>query len=162
MMNSETKQLISELQLIPHPEGGYYKEVYRSESTVISPYHGHLRHAITDIYFLLLEGQNSRFHRLVHDEIWHFYKGDSLVLVDLSPDIQTVSQITLGNLPDKNNFKYRVRGGHWQSAYSTGEYSLVGCTVAPGFEFDDFSFLKDDQVAYQSVIDKFPELKTLI
>ena len=134
-------EIVEKYGLQEHPEGGYYREVYRSEATVGSPAVAEQRNAVTDIYFLLAAGQISRFHAVLHDEIWHFYGGAPLVLIELAGD--KVLEFKLGNrLGDE--FKHTVKGGTYQAAYSTGEYSLVGCTVAPGFDFRDFRFLKDD------------------
>jgi len=133
--------IIAEYGLQEHPEGGFYREVYRSSVMVNSPVVGEPRNTVTDIYFLLADGQVSRFHAVSHDEIWHFYGGDALVVVQLDSDGTTETR--LGNrLGDK--FKHVVRGNTYQAAYTTGEYSFVGCTVAPGFDFKDFRFLKDD------------------
>ncbi|ETR74204.1 MAG: hypothetical protein OMM_00398 [Candidatus Magnetoglobus multicellularis str. Araruama] len=161
-INKHAAQLIQRLDLVKHPEGGYYREVYRSESVFVSPKNGQKRHAMTDIFFLLLAGQKSRFHRIIHDEIWHFYKGDPLTLIDIQADNLEMSRITLGNTNSQLTFKHWIRGYNWQSAYTNGEYSLVGCTVAPGFEFDDFSFLHDNPEASRRIINKYPELKEFL
>jgi predicted cupin superfamily sugar epimerase len=133
------EELISLLDLEPHPEGGYYRETYRSSTSVASPSHGESRNAVTDIYFLLTNGQVSRFHRVCHDEIWHFYSGSPLRL--LVWDGAAVKETIIGE--PAGPFKHVVVGGEWQAAESLGEYSLVGCTVAPGFDFADFQFLTD-------------------
>jgi len=156
----DIEQLIDTLQLSPHPEGGYYREVYCSEKTVTSPVHGKIRHAMTDIYFLLMAGQKSRFHRIVHDEIWHFYQGAPLTLIEINSDTFEMSKVTLGDTDIK--LKHLIKGGNWQSAYSNGDYSLVGCTVAPGFTFSDFSFLTDNDLTLESIVKKYPDLKELI
>ena len=92
---------------------------------------------MTEIYFLLCEGQVSRFHKVLHDEFWHFYEGSPLRLID--GDLEIFDEIILD--PKKANYQHCVKGGRWQAAESTGEYTLVGCTVAPGFDFADFAFL---------------------
>ena len=132
-------ELIQRLKLSPHPEGGYYRETFRSDATVVSPVHGLARHAVTDIYFLLKRGEVSRFHKVCHDEIWHFYSGASLrLLVYIGEE---VSEVIVG--ADRGEYKHVVPAGVWQAAESLGDYSLVGCTVAPGFDFEDFEFLAD-------------------
>jgi len=160
-MNKRAEKLINELKLIPHPEGGYYRETYCSESKLISPVNGEIRNSLTDIYFLLVSGQVSRFHRVIHDEIWHFYEGDPLELIEIQSDSFGMSKIILG---DNAIVKYKhcIKGGNWQAAYSAGEYSLVGCTVFPGFDFSDFEFLKEDADAQTIFLEKNPKLSNLI
>ncbi len=131
--------LIRKYGLLPHPEGGYYRETHRSGLTVHSGAVDAERAAVTDIYFLLARGQVSRFHRVAHDEIWHFYAGAPLRLLEF--DGETVREIRLG---PEDGFKHVVRGGLWQAAEPLGEFSLCGCTVAPGFDFRDFQFLADN------------------
>jgi hypothetical protein len=156
----EIHQLIDRLNLFPHPEGGFYREVYCSEHTVISPVHEKQRNAMTDIYFLLMAGQKSRFHRILHDEIWHFYHGAPLSLIEINYDTCDMSKVILGNTDLQ--FKHMIKAKNWQSAYSNGDYSLVGCTVAPGFSFSDFSFLSDNELACESIIKRYPNLEEFV
>jgi uncharacterized protein len=138
--------LISLLGLSPHPEGGYYGEVYRSGSTV-DPRDGRgTRPAITTIYFLLMAQAVSRWHRVSSDEIWHFYEGMPLDLWTMSPADRTVSHGRLGPLDGTGSPVLTVPALHWQAARPTGSYTLVGCTVGPGFDFRDFT-LADEQTA---------------
>lgn len=132
------EDLIKKYDLTPHPEGGYFKEVYRSGQHVHSDLVTGDRHAVTHIYFLLIKGQFSRFHRVIHDEIWNFYQGDPLQLVQF--DATGIKTDTLG--PGRD-YVTIIPGNTWQAATPLGEYSLVGCTVAPGFDFADFSFLTE-------------------
>ncbi len=141
-MNSPPEQiqsLIDTYNLAPHPEGGYYREIFRSKDNVVSPVCNEKRSAATQIYFLLGKRDISRFHRVVHDEIWHFYEGSPLNLICF--DGTKTCPVTIG--PGCDDFTFVVKGGVWQAAESTGDYTLVGCTVAPGFDFEDFSFLSD-------------------
>ncbi|WP_100657875.1 cupin domain-containing protein [Alteromonas flava] len=146
------QQLIDALKLKPHPEGGFYSEVYRSAQTIDSPIHSHPRPALTHIYFLLLAGQVSRFHRVVHDEIWNFYAGAPLRLLHIhnhqsqSAEAQTTSESVI--IGSANRFAHVIEGGQWQAAESTGDYSLVGCSVAPGFDFADFEFMSNTDAAW--------------
>jgi uncharacterized protein len=133
------EHLIKKYDLAPHPEGGYFKEVYRSDQRVHSDLAQGNRHAVTHIYFLLVKGQFSRFHRVVHDEIWNFYEGDPLQLVQF--DASGIKTNTLG--PGCSRYVTIIPGNTWQAATPLGRYSLVGCTVAPGFDFSDFSFLRE-------------------
>ena len=131
--------LIEKLRLEPHPEGGYYRQIYRSTTEVKSPKHGLARPAVTHIYFLLLKGQVSRFHRVLHDEIWNHYSGAPLTLYQLHQ--QQLHEKRIGG--EDNDMAAIVPGGHFQAAETTGDYSLVGCSVAPGFDFADFSFIDE-------------------
>ncbi len=142
-------EIIEKLDMTPHPEGGYFKEIYRSIDTVYSKNASSERSALTDIYFLLKSGDISRFHKVLHDEIWNFYLGAPLRLIDFFES--DLNEITLGK--ENLNFKYTIRANHWQAAESTGEYSLVGCTVAPGFDFDDFTFIENQSLKDQ--LEKF-------
>lgn len=147
------QQLIDKYALVPHPEGGYFQEVFRSGQTVFSSVAGASRDAVTHIYFMLTNGQVSRFHKVLHDEIWNFYEGAPLRLVKY--DAGKVSEQIIG--ADCTNYVSFVVGGMYQAAESTGDYSLVGCTVAPGFDFRDFSFLSDDAGTVTDLMHKHPE-----
>lgn len=148
----DAEAIIDRLGLQAHPEGGYFKEVYRSEIKVHSSQADSERSAVTDIYFLLKEGEVSRFHKVLHDEIWHFYSGAPLKLLDA--DLNELREVFLGGA-DTFNFKHTIKAGRWQAAETTGRYSLLGCTVAPGFDFSDFSFLNDEPEALQLFEKKF-------
>jgi len=135
---------IRTLELQPHPEGGWYREVYRADETIPQAslparFTGD-RHFSTAIYFLL-EGKNfSAFHRIRQDELWHFYDGCSLTIHTIDPDGK-YSTIQLGrNLQAEESLLAVVKAGWLFGATvdDTSAYSLVGCTVAPGFDFEDF------------------------
>jgi predicted cupin superfamily sugar epimerase len=124
-------QLIRDLDLQPHPEGGYFKETYRAARFL----EGTARSVCTAIYYLLGEGQRSRLHRIDADELWHFYRGDPLIIVELHP----------GEGPRLTELSHQhpqhlVSAGTWFGALpaSRSKWSLVGCTVSPGFEFSTF------------------------
>lgn len=142
MTRSET--LIRQLRLRPHPEGGYYSEVFRSRHLVTPGDNRGERAALTTIYFLLVRGQRSRLHRVLSDEAWHFYEGAPLLLVTCDSQFDRVETVTLGTWDGAARPTHVVPAGHWQAAAPQGDYTLVGCTVAPGFEFADFSMLRDD------------------
>jgi uncharacterized protein len=131
--------LIRQFNLSPHPEGGFYREIFRSDQQVWSTTAAADRSAATHIYFLLPRRQKSRFHRVIHDEIWHIYQGDPLRLIQFDGIRVTETLIGTG-CPD---FFAVVPAGVWQAAATSGAYTLAGCTVAPGFDFTDFSFLAD-------------------
>lgn len=145
------QEIIAKYQLQPHPEGGYFSEVYRSEQIINSPANGEMRNAITHIYFLLAKGQISRFHKVLHDEIWNFYEGAPLKLIEF--DGNEIQESIIG---DRDYFKV-IKGGVFQAAESTSEYTLVGCSVAPGFDFKDFSFLDGQMKEMKLLENKFSE-----
>lgn len=131
-MIDEAERLIARLGLRPHPEGGHFVETFRD---VPGP-DGRARS--TAIYFLLRRGERSHWHRVDAVEIWHFHAGAPLRLGIAPPSGAPAwhilgTQIAAGQRP-----QLVVPQGHWQSAESTGDYTLVGCTVAPGFEFSSF------------------------
>lgn len=152
-------EIISELDLQPHPEGGYFKEVYRSDMSIQSPNTQSERSAVTCIYFLLTKGQVSRLHQVKHDEVWNFYLGDPLRLIDLSSNHK--KELLLGDFQHSLHAQHTIKAMHWQAAETTGEYSLVGCTVAPGFDFSDFSFLSDHR-SCKEISDQHPALQAFI
>lgn len=133
---------IDNLDLLPHPEGGYFKEAYRSSEEIEQ---GSLPHRFkgnrafsTSIYFLLGKGGFSAFHKIKSDEIWHFYDGDSISIYVIDNNgILTIHE--LGLFPDKGIMpQATIPANNWFAAETTGNFSLVGCTVAPGFDFNDF------------------------
>jgi len=147
-VNAEAKIWIEKLQLLPHPEGGYYRQTYRSElivpKTALPPAFSCSRAVATAIYFLL-DGENfSALHRLRSDEMWHFYAGGTLV-VSVIDDRGEYSEILLGGGPEAGEaFQAVVKAGCWFGARvkDPGSFALVGCTVSPGFDFDDFELGK--------------------
>jgi uncharacterized protein len=136
-------QLIADLGLTPHPEGGYFAEVYRSTASVHPDDGRSARPALTSIYFLLQAGAVSRWHRVASDEVWHFYEGSPLDLWSAASDGDTAQRARLGPPAGGQRAVAIVPAGWWQAARSAGEYSLVGCTVGPGFEFQDFAMAAD-------------------
>lgn len=131
--------VIAALGLMPHPEGGYYRETYRHK-----PDDGG-RGAKTAIYYLLRAGEVSRWHRVCDaDEIWHFYAGAALKL-EVSPEGEAVATHLLGpDIAAGQRPQILVRQGQWQRARSLGDWTLVGCTVAPAFEFASFEMAPED------------------
>lgn len=151
-MNSEAEYLIKKLNLTEHPEGGYFKEIYRAKgiiakSSLPSRYDGE-RNISTSIYFLL-EGENiSKFHRLKSDELWHHYSG-STIIIHIIDEAGDYSQIRLGKDLEKNEiFQVVIPAGVWFAANidENNSYSLIGCTVAPGFDFKDFELGNRDKL----------------
>ncbi|TDH29199.1 cupin domain-containing protein [Segetibacter sp. 3557_3] len=146
------EQYISQLQLQPHPEGGYYRETYRSPAIIPCPagFDGP-RNCSTAIYYLLPENQFSAFHRIKSDECWHFYAGGTL-LIHILERGGAYTCIRLGaDLSAGDVFQYVVPANAWfasEPAPGT-QYSLVGCTVSPGFDFRDF------EMADRSILNAF-------
>lgn len=137
-------ELVDTYQLLPHREGGYYKETYRSEEVVMEEalperFPGN-RALSTAIYFLLEQGNFSAFHRIRSDECWHFYAGDTLHVHVIHPQGE-YRLLALGSNPVKGEqFQAIVPAGAWFASETApgGNFSLVGCTVSPGFDFADF------------------------
>ncbi len=160
-MNANT--LIESFKLIQHSEGGWYRENYRSgeeiEATGLPERFGKKRALSTAIYFLLEAGNFSAFHRIKSDECWHFYAGDPLEVLVLSEE-NNLQVIRLGNNPEAGElFQYVVPAGCWFASRPAAgsSFSFVGCTVSPGFDFDDFelasaSILSREYPAQQGII----------
>jgi uncharacterized protein len=130
--NLSAAEIIRLLDLKPHPEGGHFREVFRDVRQVDSG-----RAASTAIYFLLARGERSQWHRIDAAELWHFYAGAPLELKIAANGRHEV--ITLGNDLVAGQRPQAVVPAHaWQAARSSGDWTLIGCTVAPGFEFAKF------------------------
>ena len=141
-MSHRAAELIRTLELQPHPEGGHFRELHRS-SAVVEPGDGRgARAALTTIYFLLRAGEHSRLHRVESDELWHHYEGDPLELLWSPPGFDTVVRLELGPVASGLRPVEVVPAGYWQAARTTGEYTLAGCTVGPGFDFADFTLIE--------------------
>ena len=139
--------VIEALRLQPHPEGGWYREIHRS-SVRVQPDDGRgERSAMTTIYFLLAEGETSRWHRMRSDEIWHLYEGGPLELLIAPPDLTRTERLVLGPALADGRPACTVPAGWWQTARPLGAYVLAGCTVGPGFEFEDFTLVDDEPAA---------------
>jgi predicted cupin superfamily sugar epimerase len=141
-MDPQARKLIADLNLHAHPEGGFYRELHRSGLTVTRQ-NGDRRSALTTIYYLLVAGEVGLWHRVCADEIWHFYEGDPLELAIANPDATEIEAVRLGPLAAHGEPVRVVPAGCWQAARSVGAYTLVGCTVGPGFDFADFVLLRD-------------------
>lgn len=159
----EAKALITRLGLQPHPEGGYYRETYRAEGmiphSVLSPNFGGDRNFSTAIYFLLEKGDYSAFHRIQSDEVWHFYQGGTLLIHIIAPDGTYTCARMGSHHMDAEGFQFVVRAGCWfasEPAPGT-EFTLVGCTVAPGFDFAEFTMAEKG-----SLLALFPRHKVII
>lgn len=123
-----------------HPEGGKYKEVFRSLHKVEAKHLGE-RSALTHIYFQLDAGEVSAFHKVSSEEVWNLYQGEGIRLYQWDGESEEVEVIDLSK--SANQFCHVVPAHHWQAAEPIGKSALVGCSVAPGFEFQDFVLLRD-------------------
>ena len=149
-MHSEVAALVKRFDLKPHPEGGFYSETYRSQEAIsgaaLPDRFASDRYFSSAIYFLLEKGNFSAFHRIKSDECWHFYSGDPL-WVHVLHDDGRAETITLGNTAD-SVYQYVVPAGCWFASETApnGIFSLVGCTVAPAFDFADFELAKAEEL----------------
>jgi uncharacterized protein len=153
-MAEDVQRLISELRLVPHPEGGYYRSTYRSQVSVVTA-GGVRRSALTNIYFLLDGDTFSAWHRIDADETWHFYRGGELIISIITHE---------GGLEER----HLGPDGPWQTTVNAGcyfaahvpeatAYALVGCSVAPGFEFSKFEI-----ASRKALTLKYPQHATAI
>ncbi|TMV84015.1 cupin domain-containing protein [Thioclava sp. BHET1] len=138
-MDRTAQEIIDRLDLAPHPEGGWYRQTWIAETEGIAEAVGDVRPAGTAIYFLLARGERSHWHRVDAAEIWHYYAGAPLILSLSASAEGPARDHRLG--PDVLGAEAPqivVPPHHWQAAESTGDWTLVGCTVSPAFRFDGF------------------------
>ena len=143
-------ELVRRLGLAPHPEGGFYREVFRSPAAVKPDDGRPARAALTTIDFLLAAGQCSAWHRVRSDEVWHLLEGAGLVLWLVPPTLDRVERVLLGPVEGTRSPRHVVPAGWWQAAEplhddAAGDaFAYVGATVGPGFDFADFAFGRSD------------------
>ena len=159
----DAKEIIAKFKLEKHPEGGYFKEVYRSEGIISEDNLPNnidgKRNYSTSIYFLLTSHDFSAFHKINQDEIWHFYLGTTLKLHMISPE-GNYSFVMIGNNFKENEVPQFIVPAQYYFAAEVvkkNSYSFVGCTVAPGFDFRDFDMPKSS-----NLIEKYPDHKSII
>lgn len=163
-MNQRTANYwINYLKLEIHPEGGAYSRVYTSKLTLYKNllpenFHGD-RPACTHIYYLLQKNEFSAFHKIQSDELWHFYDGDTLVVYEINNDGSLTKHLLGKNIEAGESPFCVIKAGNWfaSSLKADGLFSLVGCTVSPGFDFAEFE-MADRNV----LISKYPQHKELI
>ena len=143
-MHARAAELIETLCLERHPEGGRYRRAYTSTSQLV--YNGAPRPAATAIHYLLCAGEISRWHRIDADEIWQHHEGDPLELMLFDVATGKLARHRLGRDDAATDTQsiVGVPAGIWQAAYPLGDYALVGCSVAPGFDFAGFTLLDPD------------------
>ena len=165
-MDKRVEKIVQKLDMKPHPEGGFFKETYRSNGVIpkeaLSDGFDEQRNYCTAIYFLLTADIFSAFHRIKQDEIWHFYEGNAIDIHVI--DTQGVyTKHTVGmNIDDGEFPQLVVPAGAWFASGLSKQngYALVGCTVAPGFDFADFELAERTQLIrqysqYEDVITRF-------
>lgn len=152
------RALIEGLGLAPHPEGGHYRQIYRSPHAV-DPRDGRpLRPALTTIDFVLARGEHSAWHRVRSDEVWHLLEGGPLLLWLAPPALDRVERVELGP-PCR---RHVVPADWWQAAEPAGEFAYVGATVGPGFDFADFAFGRDEAALARMLDERAPDLRRLL
>jgi len=167
-MNSQAKGLIATLGLLPHPEGGFYRETHRASQEIQSLSHEGKRSAYTSIYYLLSQDQYSAWHRITSDESWFFHAGCDLEIFSLSPAaIDSPAQLRSQKIgPTSQQFQVTVPANTWFAAkpVDPSRFALVSCVVAPGFEFSDFELASQQTLAMEG-FDRLKEwdfVKTLL
>lgn len=142
-MHPTAAALIRSLDLAPHPEGGYYRRVYASARQVTD--NGQPRPALTVIRFLLSAGQCSAWHRVDAEETWHWQQGDALELLIYDASSEQVQRVIV-DAAERGEPMHVVPAGRWQAARSLGDFTLVGCTVSPGFVWEGFALLEESSL----------------
>ena len=157
------KDIVKKLDLQPHPEGGYYKETYRSEDiirdTILGNEFNGSRNLCTGIYYLLESDDFSALHKINQDEMWHFYLGEAIELTMIS-DAGELSMVTIGNnVSNGEVLQFVVPKRYWFGArlLKANSFALVGCTVSPGFDFNDFKLGEREEL-----LNKFPQHEDII
>jgi predicted cupin superfamily sugar epimerase len=146
-IDARAAELIDRLGLQPHPEGGFYRELFRSPHAVRTADARGPRSALTTIDFLLVRGQFSAWHRVASDEVWHLLEGGPLRLWLMPPGLDRCEQVDLAPVSAAGGPRHTVPAGWWQAAEPLAGFAYVGATVGPGFDFADFSFLRGDAQA---------------
>ena len=162
-MRNSAEDYIKKFEMIQHPEGGWFKETYRSKGMISAAalptdFDGD-RNFATSIYFLLQKGDISAFHRIKSDELWHFHDGDGLIVHELKTNGEYVKHLLGLDLESGQQPQAMIEAGCWfgSEVIEGGTFSLVGCTVSPGFDFQDFELAKADDLG-----SAFPEHYKLI
>lgn len=160
------RQLIEQLQLQPHPEGGWYREVFRSMVEVVPQDGRPVRSALTSIYFLLEATQHSRWHRVLADEVWVHLEGESLDLWTWEAASSDLRSIALGRVSAATEPQHVVSAGLWQAAKpqpgGTAGYALLACMVGPGFDFSDFQMMQPGGHEARQIAREHPMLAQLV
>jgi hypothetical protein len=161
-LHASVRERIERLALAPHPEGGFYREFFRSAARVTPADGRGERAALTAIHFLLPADAHSRWHEVRSDEQWTFLEGEPLELFVLEAGACAVRRVVLGPLSLASVPSFVVPAGAWQAARATGLFALVACTVGPGFDFADFRLLAEMPSACLRLAELAPELAELL
>lgn len=164
-MNKQAEAIINHLDLKPHPEGGYYKEIYRSGGVIEPDSDEHVfpagRNFSTSIYYMLTGSDTSSFHRIRSDETWHFYTGSPATIHIIHPDSLYEARYLGPDLSRGQSYQLTVPARSWfgVSVDDIKSFTLAGCTVAPGFDFEDFEMgdpykLKQAFPEHAAIIDR--------
>ena len=153
----KAEEIIEKFKMQKHPEGGAFLETYRSE--LMSDFRGFegLRSCSTGIYFLLQKGEYSALHQIKSDEMWHFYLGDPLEIIEIDRNGKLYRNVLGKDILGDQQVQYTVKAGHIFGSRPLGKFSLVGCTVSPGFDFKDFLMPTREEL-----IQKYPQFEKLI
>ncbi len=162
-MHYTAEYWIRELDLVPHVEGGAYREVYRSPlqlpREVLTLAHKGDRSAMTSIYYLLRFGECSAFHKIASDETWHHYEGTVLCIYEITNSGQLTRHLLGKDIASGCVLTLTIKGGNWFACRveETGGYALCGCTVAPGFDYEEFELAQRNELILQ-----YPEHTSII
>lgn len=161
---NNAQYIINNLDLKSHPEGGYFKEIYRSEELIniegLPERYSSSRAYMTSIYFLLKNGQISKFHKLNSDEIWYYHSGNPVKSHTILPDGSYSERVLGPGLNNNQKLQLLFPKNSWFAAeviIDKFDYSLFGCAVAPGFEFEDFIIGKQ-----KNLMTKYPQYEKII
>ena len=157
LVSDRATNLIEQLQLLPHPEGGFYKETYRSDATTTDS-KGLQRNVCTSIYYLLKDSDKSHFHRIPSDELWYFHEGETLEISYIQNG--ELLKVLLGKkIENGEHFYIKIPANVWFAAKIKAEkgHTLVSCVVAPGFDFKDFELAERNML-----LNVYPLLKGVI
>jgi uncharacterized protein len=161
-LTGRAAELVATLKMQPHPEGGFFAEVFRSQEQVTPDDGRPTRPGLTTIDFLLARGQFSAWHRVASDEAWHLLEGGALRLWLLTPGLDRVSHVDLQSASAVHAPRHVVPAGWWQAAEPLAEFSYVGATVGPGFDFADFDFGREHANFLSAVKKQSPALSRLL
>lgn len=156
-MQCESKGWVEYYQMEKHPEGGYFKEVYRSVNKFIPNEIGEERNYSTSILFLLHRGDVSHFHRIKSDEVWYYHAGAACLIHVIDEKGKFATHVLGPNFKNGETLQLVVPAGHIFASESSDNYSLVGCMVSPGFDFKDFQLFTTN-----TLLNRFPEHEQIV
>ena len=162
-MKRSASYWIEKLKMVPHPEGGHFKETYRASEHIRKEhlperFKGDRNHS-TGIFYLLDGEQCSKFHRIQSDEMWHFYDGEGMIVYEIDDNGNLIKNKLGLNIDEGELPQFIIKAGRWfgASVSKPGSYCLAGCTVSPGFHFDDF-----EMADRKKLLEEFPDHKYII